>query len=106
MELRPAFQLFILLPAAAARDASLHTEELSRRARDGAAAVEDQLVSGQYEALSLPLHRQQQRQRQRQYGCIYYQRWYKYLSILMCFYGISIAKRNAEFRNTIYDVKG
>lgn len=39
----------------AARDASLHRE------RHGA-AVEDQLVSGQYEALSLPLHRQKQQQ--------------------------------------------
>lgn len=37
----------------AARDASLHRE------RHGA-AVEDQLVSGQYQALSLPLHRQKQ----------------------------------------------
>lgn len=37
----------------AARDASLHRE------RHGA-AVEDQLVSGQYQALSLPLHRHQQ----------------------------------------------
>lgn len=41
----------------AARDASLHRE------RHGA-AVEDQLVSGQYEALSLPLHRQKQKQQQ------------------------------------------
>lgn len=43
----------------AARDASLHRE------RHGA-AVENQLVSGQYQALSLPLHRQKQKRQQQQ----------------------------------------